>query len=69
MTLEERVADLEARVRQQDRTLVGVQNELRRAARYKHEDLPTLIAGIQVLLEKAAEYQGREQRRRRHGVQ
>jgi len=66
MTVDEiRISDLERQVREQNRTIIGIQNILRSAARYKHDDLATQVAGIQVLLEKAAEYQARSQRRGR----
>ena len=64
-TLAARLIELEEKVRQQDRTIVGLQNELIRAGKYKHDNTDTRIDGIQILLQRAGEYKGREQRKRR----
>jgi uncharacterized coiled-coil protein SlyX len=61
---EKRLAELEAKVTQQARTIVGLQNELIRAGRYDHDDPIKKIQGIQILLTKAGEYKGRKQRQR-----
>lgn len=62
--LEKRIADLEAKTRQQDRTIIGLQNELIKASRYTHDDLSTRLSGVQILLARAGEYKGRERGRR-----
>lgn len=62
--LQERIAALERKSQQQDRTIVGLQNELIRAGKYDHEDPDKLVAGIQILLQRAGEYQGRQRGRR-----
>jgi hypothetical protein len=63
--LEKLVIALDAEVRRLNRTVVGLQNELIRAGKYQHDNSDTKVEGIQVLLQRAGEYQGREQKRRR----
>lgn len=60
-----KIEELERKVAQQDRTIVGLQNELIRAGRFSHDDPDKKIEGIQVLLTKAGEYKGRERRNKR----
>ena len=62
--LERRLAHLESKVRQQDRTIVGLQNELIKAGKYSNDDPDVLLAGIQILLQRAGEYKGRDRKRR-----
>lgn len=62
---EQRINDLEREVRELNRTLVGVQNMLRSASRWSHDDPEKLVEGIQVFLGRAAEYQPRSQRKGR----
>lgn len=57
--LYELIRNLETKVASQDRTIVGLQNELIRAGRYRNEDPQKQIEGIQILLTKAGEYKGR----------
>jgi hypothetical protein len=64
-TLFEKVDSLERQVRQQDRTIIGLQNELIKAGKYNHNNLETRVDGIQVLLVRAGEYRGRAQKGRR----
>jgi len=72
--LAERVARLEADAEKQrgeiyklNRTVEGLQQELRKAANFKHDSLEQRVLGVQFLLGKAAEYAGRELRSRRNG--
>jgi len=60
-----RIAELEAEVQRLNRTICGIQNALIRAARYENEDPDTKLAGIQVLLKKAGEYEDNRNRKRR----
>lgn len=64
-SLLKRLTELEDRVTQQARTITGLQNELIRASRYSHDNLETRVDGIQVLLARAGEYQGRQIRRKK----
>jgi hypothetical protein len=62
---DQRIVDLERAVRELNRTVVGMQNALRSAANFKHEDPQKQIEGMQILIARAAEYQPRPQGRRR----
>lgn len=62
---EQRVIDLESAVRELNRTVVGMQQALRSAARFKHDDPQKQIEGMQVLIQRAADYAPRPQRRGR----
>jgi hypothetical protein len=62
---EERIQQLEREIREMNRALVGVQEVLRKAARFNHDDLEKRLDGIQFLLAKAAEYKPRPQQRGR----
>lgn len=64
MENDERIAELEREVQRLDRTIVGLQQNLIRAANYKNDNPRTLIEGIQVLLRKAGEYTDNRKRRR-----
>lgn len=65
MVDEQRMTELERAVRELNRTVVGMQNALRRAANFKHDDPQKQIEGMQILIEKAADYTPRTQGRRR----
>lgn len=60
-----RIQQLEREVREVNRALVGVQEVLRKAANFKHDDIEKRIDGIQFLLAKAAEYTPRQQKKGR----
>lgn len=62
---DQRIVDLERAVRELNRTIVGIQNMLRSAANFKHDDPQKQIEGMQILIAKAAEYQPRKQGRGR----
>ena len=63
--LEKMVLELQNEVRRLNSTVVGLQNELIRAGKYHNEDPEKKVAGIQVKLQHAGEYQGRVRGRRR----
>lgn len=63
--LEAKFSELEAKIAQQDRTIIGLQNELIRAGRFTHEDSQKQLEGVQVLLTRAGEYKGRKPRTKR----
>jgi hypothetical protein len=63
--LEERVRALETELREVRSLVVRLQEELRKAANYEHEDTRTLVEGVQVFLKRAGEVRGRVQKRRR----
>jgi hypothetical protein len=65
VTEQERIQQLEQQVREMNRAVVGVQEILRKAANFKHDDLEKRLDGIQFLLAKAAEYAPRQQRKGR----
>lgn len=62
-----RIQELDAAVRQKDRTIEGMKHWIKVAAEYKNDDPMRLIAGIQAALLKAAEYEGRAQNPKRKG--
>jgi len=62
---QETIDELRRQVRENNRALVGVQEVLRKAANFKHDDLEKRLDGIQFLLAKAAEYSPRPQRKGR----
>lgn len=65
MVDEQRIQELESSLRELNRTLVGIQQALRSAARFKHQDPQKQIEGMQILIGKAAEYTPRPQGKRR----
>ncbi len=62
---EQRIHELETEVRTLNRCITGMRNMIKIAAEYKNEDLETRVNGIQEALKKAAEYEPRQQGRRR----
>ena len=66
-SVDNRLRELEAHLRQMDRTIAGMQHFLKIAADYVNEDPAQTMAAIQAALGKAAEYKGREQKRRGNG--
>lgn len=56
---------LERRVAELEETVNKLQEELRKAANFKHEDPKTLLEGIQFLLGRAATVKPRQRNRRR----
>lgn len=64
-TLEERLGATEAEVKELRSLIVRLQEELRKAANYTHEDPRTLTEGVQVFLKRASEARGRVAKRRR----
>ena len=63
--LAKRVEKAENTIQSQNRTIVGLQNELIRAGKYEHEDPKLRLDGIQVLLKRAGEYTDKRKRGRR----
>jgi hypothetical protein len=62
---EQRIHDLEMEVRTLNRCITGMRNMIKIAADYKNDDLETRVSGIQEALKRAAEYEPRQQGRRR----
>lgn len=62
-----RIQELEADIRQKDRTITGIQHYMKIAADYKNDDPAQVLAAIQAALGKAAEYQGRKQNSNKRG--
>jgi hypothetical protein len=62
---EKRLLDLEREIRQQNRTLAGIQHWLKVAAEYRNDDPVKQVEGMQAAIFKASEYVGRTQRSNR----
>jgi hypothetical protein len=57
--------DLERQLREQHRVLTGQRNFLKIAAEYKNDDPVKRLDGIQEALKRAADYEPRQEKRRR----
>ena len=62
---DQRIDALEAELRQLNRTVTGLQQELIKAGKYTHDDPAKRLEGLQWLLRRAGEYVGRNQQRGR----
>lgn len=60
--IEERLLEVERRERENHQILVGIQNALRIASKYKNDDVDALVAGIQAAIARGAEAKPRPQR-------
>jgi len=62
---ESRLGALERLVAQQQNLITKLQQELIKAGKYENDDLETKLAGVQILLKRAGEVEGRQKGRKR----